>query len=179
MRKPGRKGIEVATKCPVEKRCTELNIGTLLDEVRTAAGSIRQRAYELASERGFAGGQDLDDWLKAENELFFVPVSRLMETGAEYILTASVAGFKPDKIAVCVEPHSVAVWGRASMRPEGWPDAGVGSEAGDRELFCQYRLPHAVAVESAKAVYESEEVIVILPKRSEPREAVAEQPAAA
>ena len=179
MRKPGGKETKVATKCVARKRSTELNIGSLLEEVQTAAGSIRRRAYELAAERGFAGGQVLDDWLKAENELFFVPVSRLMETDTEYTLTASVAGFRPDQIAVSVEPQSVTVWGKASMRPEGLPDAGAGSEAGSREMFCQYRLPHTVAVERAKAHYESEEVTVILPKRSEPREAGAEQPAAA
>ncbi len=168
----------MATNFAVDKCCVELHLGTQLEEVRTAAGSIRRRAYELAAERGFAGGQDLDDWLKAENELFFVPVCRLMETDAAYTFNALAPGFKPDRILVCVEPQSVAVWG-AAARLEDLPDAGMRSEAGGREMFCQYRLPHAVDVDSAIALYEHEEVTVILPKRSEPREAGIEQPVAA
>lgn len=169
----------MATKCPVEKHCTELNIGSLLEEVQTAVDSIRQRAYELAAERGFAGCQDLDDWLKAQNELFFVPVSNLVETDTDYTLTASVAGFKPEQISVSIEPQSVSVWCKASMRTESLPNAGARVEPADREMFCQYRLPHTVVVESAKAFYESEVVTVILPKRSEPQEADIDQPVAA
>ena len=30
---------------------------------------IAQRAYELAAERGFAPGHELDDWLQAEREI--------------------------------------------------------------------------------------------------------------
>jgi hypothetical protein len=30
---------------------------------------IRQRAYEIHCERGYAYGQDLEDWLQAEREL--------------------------------------------------------------------------------------------------------------
>jgi hypothetical protein len=34
-----------------------------------AHDQIAQRAYEIASERGFIPGQELDDWLRAEREL--------------------------------------------------------------------------------------------------------------
>jgi len=30
---------------------------------------IRRRAYELAEQRGFSGGHETDDWLKAEREV--------------------------------------------------------------------------------------------------------------
>ena len=30
---------------------------------------IRQRAYEIAKERGFGPGHELDDWLQAEREM--------------------------------------------------------------------------------------------------------------
>ena len=30
---------------------------------------IEQRAYELAARRGFAPGQEMDDWLQAEREI--------------------------------------------------------------------------------------------------------------
>jgi HSP20 family molecular chaperone IbpA len=157
----------MAMKRATKKSRTGVVVGSRIEEVRRAADSIRQRAYELAVERGFAGDHDLDDWLKAENELFFVPASELRETETQYSLNVSVPGFSPHQIAVSVEPQSVAVWG------------GAATSDGRKELFCQYRLPHAVVVERAKAFYDSGELTVILPKRPEPREADTEQPAAA
>jgi HSP20 family molecular chaperone IbpA len=161
----------MATRNAVAKLHTEVTIGTLFDEIQRAVDSICRRAYEFAAERGFATGHDLGDWLKAENELFFVPPADLKETETHYILTAPVAGFKPEQIAVSVDPKCVTVWGKAPTTAK--------SKAGSRELFCQYRLPHAVLVESAKATYASEELTVTLPKRSEPQEADVDQPAAA
>ncbi len=35
---------------------------------------IAQRAYELYKERGFVDGDDIDDWLKAEQEILRGPV---------------------------------------------------------------------------------------------------------
>ena len=169
----------MATKVAVAKRYTEVTIGSLLEEVQRAVDRICWRAYELAAERGFAAGHDLDDWLKAENELFFVPACELKETETEYSLKVSVPGFRPDQIAVTVEPQSVTVWGKTVTSGEVLPEAVEKPEAGSKEMFCQYRLPHEVDVERAKALCDSGELTVILPKRFEPLEADAEQPAAA
>jgi hypothetical protein len=35
---------------------------------------IERRAYELAQQRGFAAGQEIDDWLQAEREIEAGPV---------------------------------------------------------------------------------------------------------
>jgi len=35
---------------------------------------IERRAYELAAQRGFAPGQEMDDWLQAEREVEAGPV---------------------------------------------------------------------------------------------------------
>ena len=169
----------MATKVAVAKRYTEVTIGSLLEEVQRAVDRICWRAYELAAERGFAAGHDLDDWLKAENELFFVPACELKETETEYSLKVSVPGFRPDQIAVTVEPQSVTVWGKTATSGEVLPEAGTGSDVGGKEMFCQYRLPQEVEAERAKAFYDAEELFVTLPKRSESFEADTEQPAAA
>lgn len=161
----------MATQSAKAKLSTEVTIGSLLEEVQRAVDSICRRAYEFAAERGFATRHDLDDWLKAENELFLVPRADLKETETEYILTASVAGFEPEQIAVSVEPQCVTVWGKTTTTAE--------SEASSRKLFCQYRLPHAVVVESAKATYASGDLNLTLPKPSEPQEADVDHPAAA
>ena len=49
------------------------------------------------------------------------------ETETHYILTASVAGFKPEQIAVSVEPQCVTVWCKAPTTAES--EAGRPSDA--------------------------------------------------
>ncbi len=145
----------MAGKRVIKKNRTAVRVGSAVAEVQRAADRIRKRAYELAAERGFAGGHDLDDWLKAENELFDVPASELTETETEYSLRISVQGREPQEVAVNVETRSVAVWG------------GKAGEANSKELFCQHRLPHPVVAEMAKAFYDSGELSVTIPKRPE------------
>ncbi len=173
----------MAAKSVVANSYTEVAIGSLFDDVQRAVDSICRRAYEFAAERAFAVGHDLDDWLKAENELFFVPASEFTETETEYTLKLAASGFKPDQIAVSAEPQCVTVWGKSAIGQVDLPDTKAESQAdGNKEMFCQYRLPHPVVVENAKAFYESGDMTVTLPKRSEPQEADTEhteQPAAA
>jgi len=38
-------------------------------QLQTLEEQIRKRAYELYEERGMADGHDLDDWLRAEEEI--------------------------------------------------------------------------------------------------------------
>ena len=44
-------------------------ITSVLVESETLEDQIRARAYELYEERGKEGGNDLEDWLRAEAEL--------------------------------------------------------------------------------------------------------------
>lgn len=90
--------------------------------------------------------------------------SDLKETEAEYIFTMAVSGFEPGQIAVSVEPHCVAVWAGSKQCGEGEPDTDVRTAVPSaKEMFCQYRLPHLVVVEDAKAVCDSGELSVTLP----------------
>jgi len=171
----------MGTKAALAKCCgTEVTIGNLLGKVERSVDSICRRAYEFALDREFARGHDVDDWLKAENELFFVPASELRETETEYILKLQVAGFRPEHIAVSAEPRCITVWGTAATSREDLPDAGDDSEAADsKEMFFQSRLPHSVMVENAKAYFDSGELTVTLPKRTAPQVIETEQAVAA
>jgi hypothetical protein len=42
---------------------------TVTDDSQGLESKIRQRAFELYQERGEEGGQELDDWLLAEEEI--------------------------------------------------------------------------------------------------------------
>lgn len=166
----------MATRAVAVGPCPEIAVGNMVAEVLTALDSIRSRAYELAARRGFAAGRELDDWLAAENELFFVPPACLQESAAGYILTVPAAGFNPERIVVSVEPRCVTIWGKSLTSREA-PAAEAGVDR--REMFCRYRLPQAVVAEAATATCAAGQLTVNLPRLREPLEADLERPAGA
>lgn len=159
----------MATLSAIARRYIEVTAGSLAEDARIAVDRIYGRAYELAAERGFAVGRELDDWLQAVNELFLVPASELIDARTQYILRVSVPGFKPEQITVSVEPQYVTIWGKATG----------GEVPESKDLFCQRRLPHPVVAANATAVYDAGELTVTCPKRSEPLEADIDRPVAA
>ena len=54
---------------PVERVHEEGEARSLFEGVKDLADRVRRRAFELFEGRARENGSDLDDWLKAENEL--------------------------------------------------------------------------------------------------------------
>ncbi|HXR19026.1 MAG TPA: Hsp20 family protein [Steroidobacteraceae bacterium] len=70
--------------------------------------SIRTRAYELFSQRGFIDGYALEDWLKAEHEVSW-PAAELAEEDQAYKLTVELRGYRAGEIEVTVTPQEIIV----------------------------------------------------------------------
>ncbi|MBS0393581.1 MAG: Hsp20/alpha crystallin family protein [Proteobacteria bacterium] len=70
--------------------------------------AIQQRAYELASGRGFGAGRALDDWLAAERECGW-PASELVERDQDYVLSVALPGVEPADIAVTATPRALYI----------------------------------------------------------------------
>lgn len=54
---------------------------------------IRERAFELFEYRGCTDGLAVDDWLRAEHDLFRVPEAELTEKDGEFKVLLNVPGF--------------------------------------------------------------------------------------
>ena len=70
--------------------------------------SIRTRAYELFSQRGFDHGFALEDWLRAEHEISW-PAAELVEEDQAYQLTVELRGYTAGEIEVTVTPQEIIV----------------------------------------------------------------------
>ena len=70
--------------------------------------SIRTRAYELFSQRGFDHGFALEDWLRAEHEISW-PAAELVEEDQAYQLTVELRGYSAGEIEVTVTPQEIIV----------------------------------------------------------------------
>ena len=83
-----------------------------LDRMAAVMELIASRAYDIFENRGRQHGDDLADWLRAEEELFHTAHVHLHESNDALSLNAEVAGFSCEDLEVSVEPHRVSITGR-------------------------------------------------------------------
>ena len=57
---------------------------SLFESLNELQEAIRQRAFGLFEERGTVHGNDMEDWLRAERELVWVPKAETMEDDKQY-----------------------------------------------------------------------------------------------
>lgn len=123
----------------------------LLPETLGLLDSVRNRAYELSQWRGGTGGNELSDWLQAEEEIFQVPRMELAENDGEYHLELGIPGFDPKDIRVSALPDAVIVEGETSHRHDGKKGNVRVCEFGERRVFRQIALPEPVDVNQVTA----------------------------
>ena len=80
----------------------------VLASVDVLMQNIRQRAYELFSQRGFGDGFALEDWLRAEHEISW-PAAELVEQDQAYQLKVALPGYSAGEIQVTAMPQEIIV----------------------------------------------------------------------
>jgi HSP20 family molecular chaperone IbpA len=89
-----------------------------LRRIEEISDAIRRRAFELFEERGSAPGGELDDWLRAEEDVLYVPHAEVNEAEAAYHITICAPGFEAEDIDVIALPHELLVEGKIECRIE-------------------------------------------------------------
>ena len=84
-------------------------VDTLDEELHGARDAIMRRAYELFEAHGLCGERELDDWLRAERELYWEPQATIVEREDGYVIEIAMPGVKPDELEVQVTEGSVLV----------------------------------------------------------------------
>ncbi len=88
---------------------------------------INARAFELFSQRGFADGNALDDWLTAEREICW-PACELAENADSYTLSMGLPGFEPSDISVTATAHDLIVHAKSKTETKKQESAKSGSK---------------------------------------------------
>ncbi len=123
------------------------------ERLREIDRTIAERAYELFEERGYAHGNDLDDWFRAEAEMLQPVSCDLKESSQAITVVAPVRGFTAVELAVTAEPRRLVVSGKHEEKARG-----------KRMVRCAIDLPAEVDPTEAKAVLRGELLGVVLPK---------------
>ena len=125
----------------------------VFDQIEALQERIRDRAYELFRKRGGKAGAELDDWLRAENEVCW-PAASLEEDGDEFELKVAIAGFDPDDIDVTARPTELIVKAaHQSSRDEDDDERVHWSEFRSNEVFRRIAMPSPIDVDKVKAKF--------------------------
>ena len=126
--------------------------------------SIARRAYEIFKESGFTFGHDLEDWQRAESELFQQVPLKLTETDDAFSMRGELPGFAEKDIEVKVDPHRVFITGKQEKSSESKKDKTVRSEQSSKVIFREYRLPAEIDPEKVTAELKGGVLEIHLPK---------------
>ncbi len=143
--------------------------GVLDRTVREVQQAISRRAYELCQARGFHHGNDLDDWFRAESELFrFVPVE-VIDDDNEVRVFADVPGFNPSQLTVQLDANRLLIRGKAEQTQERQKENVTYSERQGHEIFRVVHFPAEIESERATATVRDGVLELTLPKTQNSR----------
>lgn len=126
-----------------------------MKELSETFDQIRDRAFELFERRGGAHGQDTNDWVQAEKELFWVPQAEIRETDSEVTIEVGVPGFAAKDIQVTVQPGEILVRGNTEKFIEKKEGAVSFSEFGEKSLYRRFEVTPAIDVDRTTAAVEN------------------------
>jgi HSP20 family molecular chaperone IbpA len=92
---------------------------SILESLNGVSDSIRNRAFQLFESHGSSSGNELNDWLQAERDLFSIPPSELSETDREYRIQVAVPGFDSKELDVIAQANTIMVRGSSSSSSSG------------------------------------------------------------
>jgi HSP20 family molecular chaperone IbpA len=124
---------------------------TLLQETIDLLENVRVRAFELFEKRRGAPGNDVEDWLQAEKEVFRVPDTELAESEKEFQLQLALPGFDAKDIRIAALPNALIVEGEATHQHHGTSATVHFCDFGERRVFHQIPLPKPVDVHHVSA----------------------------
>lgn len=136
-----------------------------LDRMAAVMELIASRAYDIFENRGRQHGDDLADWLRAEEELFHTAHVHLHESNDALSLNAEVAGFSCEDLEVSVEPHRVSITGRRASNGITSRKVIYSDACADR-IFRALPLPVEIDPKKATAFLKDGILQVALPKAS-------------
>jgi HSP20 family protein len=116
----------------------------LLDRIEDVSSSIARRAFEIFEDRGRALGHDLEDWLRAESELFHPVHVDIAESDDAVMVRAEVPGFTAKELEVGVEPHRLTISGKRESTGEAAGKRTIYSEHCVNQIFRTVDLPGEV-----------------------------------
>ncbi len=141
---------------------------SFLDDVQRTFDEIQRRAFGLFQERGGFGGSDLEDWIRAERDLFQVGASELVEKEKEFVLRVAVPGLEAKHLKVTALPDTLVIEGQGEHVRESKEEHTLFREFTEKKLFRRVDLPSNLDLDKVKATLDKGVLEITAPKLAPP-----------
>lgn len=131
---------------------TNEGLGALIDRMETTMQQVRNRAYSIFERRNYLDGFDLDDWFRAERELFQIPEAEMAEANGELRIRVAAPGFGAENLEVTVLPRLIMVEGKMEKEDKGEQKQVHFCEFHAQQLMRRFPLPEPIDPGTVKAV---------------------------
>ncbi len=131
--------------------------------------AIAEHAYYLAQRRGFMPGNDLDDWFRAESELFRTVPVELTHDDNELKVLAEIPGYNADEVNVHLEPTRLIIRGNKQSEQHKQKGNVSYTERESSQIFRAVHLPVEVDPDKANATVHDGLLEITLPKAESAR----------
>lgn len=134
----------------------QVSFDSLSSRISEWSNRIAKRAYEFFADSGFTNGHDLEDWFKAEQDLFRKVDLEVKDAKNELLVKAEVPGFETKDFDIRLCGSRLII--------EGKHETTSGSEHESRQIYQMIDLPAAVKADEAHADLKNGILNVKLPK---------------
>ena len=150
-------------------------IDDIFDRVNEMYNAIARQAFEFFDGRGRQEGHDLDDWTRAESELFHAAHLEVSETDDAFGVRAEVPGFKAEEVQVSLEPRRLTIIGQRQSPESQQRGKKVYTDRCCNKIFRSIDLPADVDSSKATAMLKDGILDLTLPKAAPARKIPVEQ----
>ena len=140
-------------------------------EIEKRFDAVRQLGFELFEKRGRELGHDLEDWLKAEHELFGSPAAELAEKNGAYEIGITLPWFESKDVEVTATPSEVIVHAATEEEKKTKKDNVLRTEFASNDFYRRFEVPIAIDVDQVTAKLNNGMLLIKAPKIAKPNEA--------
>jgi HSP20 family protein len=112
---------------------------------------VRRQAFKRFEERGYELGHELDDWIKAEHEVFGWPAAELAEKDGKYEAEITLPGFDPSEVQVTATPSEIIVHAETKQEKKIEKQNVLWTEFGSNDVYRRFELPARIDVDKTSA----------------------------
>jgi HSP20 family protein len=146
------------------------NKAPVFEEIAKRFEGVQQRAFDLFDKRGRALGHELEDWLKAEQEVFGWPAAELAEKNGVYEMQVALPGFEEKDVQVTATPTEVVVHAATKEEKKTQKGAVLWTEFGSDDVYRRFRVPNPISVVNVTANLENGILRINAPQTARPKE---------
>lgn len=121
------------------------------EEILRRFEDVRRRAFELFEKRGREVGRSLEDWLKAEREVFRWPAAEMAEKDREYELQMMLPGFDAKEVRVTATPSEIIVHAETKSKQKTEQASVLWTEFASNDVYRKFDMPQRIDADMTEA----------------------------